>query len=93
MNVNELFKKDEEITLESYLKKCNIKDIKEFCSPSGKYLDNCFLYEDIRSAVAEVKYLLNYSNSTIVIVQDADLDGICSTVILYQYLFVTAFVF
>ena len=29
MNVNELFKKDEEITLESYLKKCNIKDIKE----------------------------------------------------------------
>ena len=86
MNVNELFKKDEEITLESYLKKCNIKDIKEFCSPSGKYLDNCFLYEDIRSAVAEVKYLLNYSNSTIVIVQDADLDGICSTVILYQYL-------
>lgn len=86
MKVNELFKKDEEITLESYLKKCNIKDIKEFCSPSGKYLDNCFLYEDIRSAVAEVKYLLNYSNSTIVIVQDADLDGICSTVILYQYL-------
>ena len=86
MNVNELFKKDEEITLESYLKKCNIKDIKEFCSPSGKYLDNCFLYEDIRSAVAEVKHLLNYSNSTIVIVQDADLDGICSTVILYQYL-------
>lgn len=86
MNINELFKKDEEITLESYLKKCNIKDIKEFCSPSGKYLDNCFLYEDIRSAVAEVKYLLNYSNSTIVIVQDADLDGICSTVILYQYL-------
>lgn len=86
MNVNELFKKDEEITLESYLKKCNIKDIKEFCSPSGKYLDSCFLYEDIRSAVAEVKYLLNYSNSTIVIVQDADLDGICSTVILYQYL-------
>ena len=86
MNVNELFKKDEEITLESYLKKCNIKDIKEFCSPSGKYLDNCFLYEDIRSAVAEVKYLLNYNNSTIVIVQDADLDGICSTVILYQYL-------
>lgn len=86
MNVNELFKKDEEITLETYLKKCNIKDIKEFCSPSGKYLDNCFLYEDIRSAVAEVKYLLNYSNSTIVIVQDADLDGICSTVILYQYL-------
>ena len=86
MNVNELFKKDEEITLESYLKKCNIKDIKEFCSPSGKYLDNCFLYEDIRSAVTEVKYLLNYSNSTIVIVQDADLDGICSTVILYQYL-------
>ncbi len=86
MNVNELFKKDEEITLESYLKKCNIKDIKEFYNPSGKYLDNCFLYEDIRSAVAEVKYLLNYSNSTIVIVQDADLDGICSTVILYQYL-------
>ena len=86
MNVNELFKKNEEITLESYLKKCNIKDIKEFCSPSGKYLDNCFLYEDIRSAVAEVKYLLNYNNSTIVIVQDADLDGICSTVILYQYL-------
>ena len=86
MNVNELFKKDEEITLESYLKKCNIKDIKEFCNPSGKYLDNCFLYEDIRSAVAEVKYLLNYNNSTIVIVQDADLDGICSTVILYQYL-------
>ena len=42
MNVNELFKKDEEITLESYLKKCNIKDIKEFCSPSGKYLENCF---------------------------------------------------
>ena len=74
MNVNELFKKDEEITLESYLKKCNIKDIKEFCSPSGKYLNNCFLYEDIRSDVAEVKYLINYSNSTNVIDKDAELN-------------------
>lgn len=86
MKIKEIYNKNEKVTVESYLRKCGVKDINEFYNPSGKYIESYTLYNDIIYAVQEVKYLLNYDNSNIIIVQDSDLDGICSTLILYQYL-------
>lgn len=86
MNVNELFSNKEMITLESYLEKCSVKDIEEYVNPTGKYIDDFHLYTDIPYAVQEIKYWANFDDVKIFIVQDGDGDGVCSTVILYQYL-------
>lgn len=84
MQVNELYG-NEPITIESYLEKCGVKDTKEYLNPTGKYIDEWWKYEDIPYACQEIEYWSKL-DSTIFIVQDGDGDGICSTVILYQYL-------
>lgn len=84
MQVNELYG-NEPITVESYLEKCGVKDTKEYLNPTGKYIDEWWKYEDIPYACQEIEYWSKL-DSTIFIIQDGDGDGICSTIILYQYL-------
>ena len=84
MQVNELYG-NEPITVESYLTKCGVKDVEEYLNPTGKYIDEWWKYEDIPYACQEIEYWSKL-NSTVFIIQDGDVDGICSTVILYQYL-------
>lgn len=84
MQVNELYG-NEPITVESYLTKCGVKDVEEYLNPTGKYIDDWWKYEDIPYACQEIEYWSKL-DSTVFIIQDGDVDGICSTVILYQYL-------
>lgn len=84
MQVNELYS-NESITIESYLEKCGVEDTKEYLNPTGKYIDEWWKYEDIPYACQEIEYWSKL-DSTVFIIQDGDGDGICSTVILYQYL-------
>ena len=84
MQVNELYG-NEPITIESYLEKCGIEDTKEYLNPTGKYIDEWWKYLDIPYACQEIEYWSKL-DSTVFIIQDGDGDGICSTVILYQYL-------
>lgn len=84
MQVNELYG-NEPITIESYLEKCGIRDTKEYLNPIGKYIDEWWKYLDIPYACQEIEYWSKL-DSTVFIIQDGDGDGICSTVILYQYL-------
>ena len=84
MQVNELYG-NEPITVESYLEKCGVEDTKEYLNPTGKYIDEWWKYLDIQYACQEIEYWSKL-DSTVFIIQDGDGDGICSTVILYQYL-------
>lgn len=84
MQINKLYDK-EPITIDSYLTKCGIKDVEEYLNPTGKYIDNWYNYQDIPYAIKEIEYWSKL-DSKIFIIQDGDVDGICSTVILYQYL-------
>lgn len=86
MTIETLFDKNEIITMDSYLTKCGVKDLQEYYAPTGKYIDPPFLYKGINLVANEVEYWINYPDSKIVIVQDGDGDGVCSAVILYQYL-------
>ena len=86
MNIKELYDKNEQINIETYLSKCGVKDIEEYLNPSGKYLDDCMLYNNIRDGVQEIKYHCLTENNKIFIIQDGDCDGVCCTVMLYQYL-------
>lgn len=86
MKIETLFKEDENITLESYLNKCGVKDIQEYIIPSGRYLDDYHIYKGIDDAIKEIKYLMNFDDGVIDIVVDADVDGFCSACIIYQYL-------
>lgn len=86
MIINNLYKKDEEITIESYLLKNDIKDISEFINPTGKYIDNYSSYNNMDKAVKELKKHYENNEDKIFIIQDPDVDGIVSASILYQYL-------
>lgn len=86
MIINNLYNKDEEITIESYLLKNDIKDISEFINPIGKYIDNYSSYSNMDKAVKELKKHYENNEDKIFIIQDPDVDGIVSASILYQYL-------
>lgn len=86
MIINNLYNKDEEITIESYLLKNDIKDISEFINPTGKYIDNYSSYNNMDKAVKELKKHYENNEDKIFIIQDSDVDGIVSASILYQYL-------
>ena len=84
MQINKLYDK-EPITIDSYLTKCGVKDVEEYLNPTGKYVEDWHEYKDIPYAIKEIEYWSKL-DSKIFIIQDGDVDGICSTVILYQYL-------
>ena len=88
MNIKELYNNEFEnpISLNSYLTMNGIIDIEEYLNPSGMYLDNWEQYNNMSLAITELNYWLQYEDSKIFIIQDGDTDGICSTVILYNYL-------
>lgn len=84
MKFHELYKENEEITLNSYLIKNGVKDVEEFLSPIGKYLDNYFDYYNINDAIEMFKK--NIGKDTYILCDSGDTDGITSTVIMYQYM-------
>ena len=85
MKVNNLFEQDEQITLESYLKKMGIDNVDKYLKPPTSVLDSCYLYDNIRECVNTIKYhILN--DDRIAIVVDSDNDGLCSSYMMYRYL-------
>ena len=86
MEIKELYNSDEEITVESYLNKHGIENIEEYLHPSGKYLDNCLLYENMKEAVQAFKWHYLHNDSTYILCDSGDTDGITSTCIMYKYM-------
>lgn len=85
LKIKNLFKQGEQITLETYLNKCGIDNVNKYIKPPVAVLDDCYIYDNMREAVAEVKYhLLNDHKFCIVI--DSDFDGISSAYIMYKYI-------
>lgn len=86
MNVKTLYKKDEQISLESYLNKHGINDVKYYLKPTGEYLDNCLSYINMKEAVQDFKWHYNRKDPCYILCDSGDTDGIASTCILYQYM-------
>lgn len=85
LKIKNLFEPNEQITLEMYLNKCGIDNVNKYIKPPVAVLDDCYIYDNMREAVAEVKYhLLNDHKFCIVI--DSDNDGISSAYIMYKYI-------
>ena len=85
MQINKLYKDNEIITLDSYLMKCGVIDTEEYLHPYYNELDDPFNYCNMALGVEMFqKHLDNLSDTYIIC--DADLDGIASTVIIYQYM-------
>lgn len=85
MQINKLYKDNEIITLDSYLMKCGVIDTEEYLHPYYNELDDPFNYYNMALGVEMFQKHLNNLSDTYIIC-DADLDGITSTVILYQYM-------
>lgn len=86
MLVTELFDQNEQISLDNYLTKCGVKDVEDFLNPSGKHLDNCHSYRNMIEGVQIYKYHLFQDDGAYILCDSGDTDGICSAVILYQYM-------
>lgn len=85
MKVNNLFVQDEQITFESYLNKMGIDNVNKYIKPPTNVLEDCYIYDNIKECVNTIKYhILN--NSRIAIIIDSDMDGSCSSYMMYKYL-------
>jgi single-stranded-DNA-specific exonuclease len=89
MKINEIFKDNEEITIDSYLKKCGVKNVKEFIKPHIPFekpeIDNWFDYYNMDKARNMFIKHYNFKTPTYIIC-DSDLDGITSTAFIYMYM-------
>lgn len=85
MKIKTLFNKDETVSLETYLNKRGIDNVNKYIKPPANVLDDCYIYDNIREAVIEIKYhILN--NHKFCIVIDSDADGYTSAYIMYKYI-------
>lgn len=85
MKINELYKENENITVQSYLNKFGITDIDTFLHPQINNIDDYNGYYNMNKAIEMFnKHYTNLSDTYIIC--DSDLDGITSTVIMYQYM-------
>ena len=89
MKINEIFKNNEEITVNSYLKKCGVENVKEFIKPHIPFekpeIDNWFDYYNMDKARNMFIKHYNFKTPTYIIC-DSDLDGITSTAFIYMYM-------
>lgn len=89
MKINEIFKDNEEITIDSYLEKCGVKNVKEFIKPHIPFekpeIDNWFDYYNMDKARNMFIKHYNFKTPTYIIC-DSDLDGITSTAFIYMYM-------
>ena len=85
MKINTLYEPNEQITIDSYLKKCGVIDTNEYLYPIESELDNPYDYYNMPKAVRMFLKHLDCLSDTYIIC-DSDLDGITSTVIIYQYM-------
>ena len=84
MKINSIYNSPKDITIESYLNKCGIQDISEFVLPKGKYIESWLQNERVINAELLIEAI--DSEDTCFIIQDSDVDGICSATIAYQFL-------
>lgn len=86
MKIKELYDSNETITVESYLAKNGVLDIKDFFNPTGIHLDNYFDYKSMSEAVDIFNYHRLLNDGAYILCDSGDTDGITSTVILYDYM-------
>lgn len=83
MKVKELFEDQERIDIESYLNKKGITDVKEFLKPTKKSVEDFNLYDNMDKGYDLIK---KYLNKKIYLIVDCDVDGFCSSAIMFKYL-------
>lgn len=85
MKVNNLFEPTEQITLEAYLNKMGIESVDRYLKPPTSVLESCYLYDNIRECTNTIKFHI-IGNNRIAIIVDPDMDGSCSSYMLYKFL-------
>lgn len=83
MNIKPIFNNTEQITLNDYMNKCGIDDIKTYLS--AQYLEPLEHYDNIQNAAQMIIDGIN-ANKHFYLLLDEDFDGLASTSIQYIYL-------
>ena len=82
MKINNLFNQDEEITIESYLSKCGVEDVKEYIK--GMTVEPTTHYDNIDEFAKGMRWCLQ-SNDKFYLLVDSDADGYFSSSMFYCY--------
>ena len=85
LKIKNLFEQGEQITLETYLNKKGIDNYNKYLKPPTSVLDDCYLYNNIRDAVREIKYHILETHKFCIVI-DSDFDGYSSAYIMYKYI-------
>lgn len=73
--------------IQDYVGACGVDDVQEYLNPKGKYVDDPIEYENIQKGLKLINELISKrSEDNIYIVQDCDVDGICSATLMYKFL-------
>lgn len=72
--------------IQDYLTACGIDDVQEYLDPTGKYVDEPMGYEGMNEGLELIKESLSEQPNCIYIIQDCDVDGICSATLMYRFL-------
>lgn len=72
--------------IQDYIGACGVDDVQEYLNPKGKYVDDPMGYENIEEGLNILKEVLSMQSVDIYIVQDCDVDGICSAALMYRFL-------
>lgn len=85
MKVNQLFDNISDITMEAYLKKHGIDNVDKYLTPNKDCIEDVEHYDNMEEAW-DVIYFYLRRNLDLYVIQDSDVDGLCSASIIYQYL-------
>lgn len=84
--VNLLQQVNKDTFIQDYLTACGVGDIQEYLNPTGKYIDNPMNYENMAKGIKLIEKQIPKQSTDIYIVQDCDVDGICSAALMYKFL-------
>lgn len=88
MIVEKLFDDNDIINIRTYLNKYGVEDWRRYLEPSEECIENPFRYNNMKNAVAFLdEAILEVNNDNkIYILQDCDVDGVCSSALIYMFL-------
>lgn len=85
MIIEELYQ-NEPITVENYMGKYGVKNFNDFISANPKYIEPPSYYYNMDKGVEIYKKHLELNDGAYILCDSGDTDGICSAVIMYNYM-------
>ena len=87
MKVKQLLQQvNKDTFIQDYLTACGVHDVEEYFYPTGIHIDKPTNYENMDKGIGMIEEVVPKQSADIYIIQDCDVDGICSAALMYKFL-------